>query len=95
MNALHYTLIGAGAAAAAIAVGAGIAAPYIHKLFKKSFGRAGALSDGQNAFLEGLRSHGFEKQVEIVKSGWDKLASVDYEKVYITSHDGHKLCAKL
>jgi fermentation-respiration switch protein FrsA (DUF1100 family) len=95
LNALHYTLIGAGAAAAAVAVGAGIAAPYIHKLFQKSFGRSQASVDGQNAFLEGLRSHGFEKQVEIVKSGWATLASTEHEKVYITSHDGHKLCAKL
>lgn len=95
MNALHYTLIGAGAVAAAVAVGAGLAVPYIHKLFKQSFGRSNPSTDGQNAFLEGLRQKGFDKQVEIVQHGWDRLASTPHEKVYITSHDGHRLCAKL
>ncbi len=95
MNALHYTLIGAGAAVAALAVGVGVAAPYIHKLFKQSFGRSDPAPDGQNAFLEGLRKKGFDQQVELVQHGWDKLASTPHEKVYITSHDGHRLCAKL
>lgn len=95
MNALHYTLIGAGAVAAAAAVGAGIAVPYIHKLFKKSFGRSDPSPDGQSAFLDGLRAKGFDKQVEIVQHGWDRLAATAHEKVYITSHDSHRLCAKL
>lgn len=95
MNALHYTLIGAGALAAAAAVGAGVSFPYIHKLFKQSFGRANPSTDGQHDYLDGLRSKGFEKQVEIVKAGWERLANTPHKKVYITSHDGHKLCAKL
>ena len=95
MNALHYTLIGAGAAVAAAAIGVGIAAPYIHKLFKQSFGRSNPAPDGQNTFLNGLREMGFDKQVEIVQHGWDRLASTPYEKVHIASHDGHRLCAKL
>ena len=95
MNALHYTLIGAGVAAAAAAVGVGVAAPYIHKLFKASFGRSQPSTDGQHAYLEMLRKKGFDKEVEIVKEGWDRLANAAHEKVYITSHDGHKLCAKL
>ena len=95
MNALHYTLIGAGAVVAAAAVGAGIAVPYIQKLFKKSFGRSDPSPNGQSAFLEGLRQKGFDKQVDIVQRGWDKLAAAAHEKVYITSHDGHRLCAKL
>ena len=95
MNALHYTLIGAGAVVAAAAIGVGVAAPYIHKLFKHSFGRSDPKPDGQNAFLDGLRAKGFDEQVEIVKHGWNRLASTAHEKVYITSHDGHRLCAKL
>lgn len=95
MNALHYTLIGAGAAIAAAALGVGVSAPYIHKLFKQSFGRSDPAPDGQNAFLDGLRAKGFDKQVEIVQHGWNRLASTAHEKVYITSHDGHRLCAKL
>ena len=95
MNAFHYTMIGAGAVVAAAAVGTAIAAPYIHKLFKKSFGRSDPSPDHQDAFLDGLRKKGFERQVEIVKSGWAALDAAAHEKVYITSHDGHKLCAKL
>ena len=95
MNALHYTLIGAGAVVAAGAIGAGIAVPYIHKLFKASFGRANLSNDGQNAFLDGLLEKGYDEQVKIVRQGWDKLANTPHEKVYITSHDGHRLCAKL
>lgn len=95
MNALHFTLIGAGAAVAVSAVGAAMAAPYIHKLFKKSFGRSDPSPDHQSRFLEDLRQKGFESQVEIVKEGWAALAKTPHEKVYITSHDGHKLCAKL
>lgn len=95
MNALHYTLIGVGAAVAVAAVGAAIAAPYIHKLFKKSFGRSDPSPDNQSRFLEGLRQKGFEKQVEVVKHGWDKLEKTPHEKVSITSHDGHRLSAKL
>ena len=95
MNALHYTLIGAGATVAALAVGAGLAVPYIHKLFKQSFGRSSSSADGQNAYLESLRQRGFGEQVEIVKKGWATLAAASHEKVYITSHDGHRLFAKL
>ena len=95
MNALHYILIGAGAVAAAAVIGAAAASPYIHKLFKKSFGRSDPSPNHQNDFLEGLRKKGFVRQVEIVKQGWDALAATPHEKVYITSHDGHKLCAKL
>ena len=92
MNALHYTLIGAGAVVTVAAAGAGA---YIHKLFKASFGRSNPSPDGQNAFLEGLREKGYEEQIKIVKQGWDRLASTAHEKVYITSHDGLRLCAKL
>ncbi len=95
MNAFHYALIGTGAVVMAAAIGAGIAAPYIHKLFKQSFGRSDPSPDGQSAFLEGLRQKGFDKQVEIVQHGWDRLANTQHEKVYITSHDGYRLCAKL
>lgn len=105
MYALIYILIGAvialviaalaAAAVIAVAVGAVFAARYIHKLFKKSFGRNDPSPDNQSRFLDGLQQNGFEKQVEIVKRGWDKLASTPHEKVYITSHDGYKLCAKL
>ena len=95
MNALHFTLIGVGAAVAVAAVGAAMAAPYIHKLFKKSFGRSDPSPDNQSRFLEGLRQKGFEKQVEVVERGWDKLEKTPHERVYITSHDGHRLSAKL
>lgn len=95
MTALQGVLIGAGAVAAAAAVGVVIAVPYIHKLFKRSFGRANPAPDGQNTFLEDLQKKGLDKQVEIVRNGWDRLASTPYEAVYITSHDGHRLCAKL
>ena len=92
---MHYTLIGAGAVIAAAALGVGVSAPYIHKLFKQSFGRSDPAPDGQNAFLDGLRAKGFDKQVEIVQHGWNRLASTAHEKVYITSHVGYRLCAKL
>ena len=95
MKPLHYFLIGAGVLIVAVAALVGIATPYIHKLFKQSFGRSDPSPDGQNAFLEGLRNHGFDKQVEIVQQGWEKLAATAYEQVSITSHDGHKLCGKL
>ena len=95
MSALHYILIGGGVAAAAVAVGAGLAIPYIHKLFKQSFGRSNPSDDGQHGYLEGLRQKGFAEQVEIVKKGWATLGAAPHEKVYITSHDGHRLFAKL
>lgn len=95
MNALHYTLIGAGVLVGAAAITAAAAAPYIHKLFKQSFGRSDPSPDHQSRFLEGLRQKGFDKQVEIVKHGWAALDAAEHEKVYITSHDGHRLCAKL
>lgn len=95
MNALHYTLIGAGALAAVAAVGAAVAVPYIHKLFKKSFGRSQPSPESQENFLNGLRKKGFDRQVEIVKKGWAALDAAPCEKVYIPSHDGYKLCANL
>ena len=95
MNPGSYILIGAGALAGLLVVGTAIAVPYIHKLFRHSFGRSNPSTDGQNAFLEGLRQKGYDEQIAIIKQGWAALDAAPHEQVYITSHDGHRLFAKL
>ena len=47
MNALHYTLIGAGATVAALAVGAGLAVPYIHKHLEADYNRFSTHFEGE------------------------------------------------
>lgn len=96
MNTSGYFLIGGAIIAAAAVTGAAIASVRItRKLFGDTFGRKEADPEKQNAFLDKLTKQGFDKQVEVVRRGWDALAAAPHERVEITSHDGLKLRAKL